>query len=92
MRTQVFCSVGLLRATIAPPKFQKPTVLGWFFFAYIRQYWRGFRAWPRERQPSDPSIFTPAHASLFSVLSGGLASVREATPRNHAGCGAVSCG
>jgi hypothetical protein len=38
-----------------------------------------FRAWPRERHPFEPGILTPSHASLFSVLSGGLASVREAT-------------
>ena len=32
MRTQVFCSVGLLRATIAPPVFQcQPLSVGIFF-------------------------------------------------------------
>ena len=31
MRTQVFCSVGLLRATIAPPKFKnQPFSVGFF--------------------------------------------------------------
>ena len=34
MRTQVFCSVGLLRATIAPPKF-KPQPLSVGVFSYV---------------------------------------------------------
>jgi hypothetical protein len=62
------------------------------FFVYIRQYWRGFRAWPRERHPSATCIFTLADTSLFSVFSGGLASVREATSCIGLGLEAVGCG
>ena len=43
MRTQVFCSVGLLRATIAPPKFNaQPLSVGRFHF-YFPQTTRGSR-------------------------------------------------
>jgi hypothetical protein len=62
------------------------------FFAYPRQCWRGFRAWPRERRYSEPSIFAPAHTYLFSVLSGGLASVREVTSCIGAGLQGIGCG
>ena len=84
--------VSVVRFRDWPPKFQKPTAIGWFFFVYTRQYWRGFRARPRERHPSDICIFTLADASLFSVFSGDLASVREATSCIGEGLETVGCG
>ena len=83
--------VSVVRFRPWPPIFQKPTVLGWFFFARLPHYWRGFRGWPRERYPSEPYVFTLANASLFSVFSGGLASVREVTSFICAGLEAVGC-
>jgi hypothetical protein len=62
------------------------------FFVYTSQYWRGFRARARERHPSDICIFTLADASLFSVFSGDLASVREATSCIGEGLETVGCG
>jgi hypothetical protein len=62
------------------------------FFARSRQCWRGFRAWPRERHIFKPSAFGPADASLFSVFSGGHASVLEAISFAGAGLEAVGCG
>jgi len=75
-----------------PPLFEKPTVLGWFFFVCSTQCWRGFRAWPRERHPCEGGVFAPADASLFSVFSGGHASVLEVTSFAGAGLEAVGCG
>ena len=75
-----------------PPLFKKPTVLGWFFFARSSQCWRGFRAWPRERYPCEVGVFARADASLFSVFSGGHASVLEAISFAGAGLEAVGCG
>ena len=63
-----------------------------FFLACAPPCWRGFRAWPRERLPSEPCVFTHADASLFSVFSGGLASVRETTSCNDAGLEVDGCG
>jgi hypothetical protein len=53
---------------------------------------RGFRAWPRERHPREVGLFAPADTSLFSVFSGGHASVLEATSFAGAGLDAIGCG
>ena len=63
-----------------------------FFFVCSPQCWRGFRAWPRERRPCEVGVFAPADASLFSVFSGGHASVLEAISFAGAGLEAVGCG
>jgi len=83
---------GLARVSGPPPLFKKPTGLGWFFFVCSPQCWRGFRALPRERQPCEVGVFAPAEASLFSVFSGGHASVLEATSFAGAGLEEVGCG
>ena len=75
-----------------PPFIKIPTLIGWDFFCLERQCWRGSGSLPRERHPSKPCVFAPADASLFSVFSGGLASVREPTSFASAGLEAVSCG
>ena len=69
-----------------------PTLIGWDFFCPFPQCWRGFRAWPRERHPCEVGAFGPADASLFSVFSGGHASVLEAISFAGAGLEAVGCG
>ena len=48
---------------------------------------RGFRPWSRERHPCEVVVSAAAAASLFSVFSGGHASVLEAT--SFAGAGLV---
>ena len=76
-----------------PPPIPKiPTLIGWDFFCLFPQCWRGFRAWPRERPPCEGGVFAPADASLFSVFSGGHASVLEAISFAGAGLEAVGCG
>lgn len=62
------------------------------FFCPLLQCWCGFRAWPRERRPCEGGVFAPTNASLFSVFSGGHASVLEATSFAGAGLEAVDCG
>lgn len=62
------------------------------FFCPFPQCWRGFRAWPRERHPCEVGVFAPTDASLFSVFSGGHASVLEAISFAGAGLEAVGCG
>ena len=76
----------------APPIPKIPTLIGWDFFCAFPQCWRGFRAWPRERPPCEGGVFAPADASLFSVFSGGHASVLEAISFAGAGLEAVGCG
>ena len=76
-----------------PPPIPKiPTLIGWDFFCPFPQCWRGFRAWPRERHPCEVVFFAPTDASLFSVFSGGHASVLEAISFAGAGLEAVGCG
>ena len=92
MRTQVFCSVGLLRATIAPPISKARTRFGLFHVCTQRQFWRGFSDLPRERHPSHFRVFCPLRPLCSLFLSGGLASVREATSCIDAGIRAIGCG
>jgi len=76
----------------APPIPKIPTLIGWDFFCPFPQCWRGFRAWPSERHPCEVGVFAPTDASLFSVFSGGHASVLEAISFAGAGLEAVGCG
>ena len=77
----------------APPPIPKiPTLIGWDFFCPFPQRWRSFRAWPRERRSCEVGVFAPTDASLFSVFSGGHASVLEAISFAGAGLEAVGCG
>ena len=92
MRTQVFCSVGLLRATIAPPIPKARTRFGLFHVCPLRQFWRGFVDLSRERHPSHFRVFGPFRPLCSPFLSVCLASVREVTSGNHAGFGVVGCG
>lgn len=81
-----------VRFRVPPPIPKIPTLIGWDFFCPFPQCWRGFRAWPRERPPCEGGVFAPADASLFSVFSGGHASVLEAISFAGAGLEAVGCG
>ena len=92
MRTQVFCSVGLLRATIAPPIPKARTRFGLFYARPQRQFWRDFAGLPRERHPSHFRVSGPLRPLCSPFLSGGLASVREATSSIGAGLEAIDCG
>jgi len=85
---RLFCG----RSAFPPPIPKIPTLIGWDFFCPFPQCWRGFRAWPRERHPCEVGAFGPADASLFSVFSGGHASVLEAISFAGAGLEAVGCG
>ena len=85
MRTRV-------RFRVPPPIPKIPTLIGWDFFCPFPQCWRGFRAWPRERHPSEVGVFAPTDASPFSVFSGGHASVLEVISFAGAGLEAVGCG
>ena len=92
MRTQVFCSVGLLRATIAPPIPKARTRFGLFHICSIRQPWWDFADSPRERYPFRFSALGPSRPLCSPFFSSGLASVREVTSSIGAGSGAASCG
>ena len=92
MRTQVFCSVGLLRATIAPPIPKARTRFGLFHVCPPHQFWRAFADLPRERRPPHFRAFGPPWPLCSRFLSSGLASVREATSSVGAGFRAVGCG
>ena len=92
MRTQVFCSVGLLRATIAPPIPKARTRFGLFHDCPPRQFWRAFADLPRERHSSHPRAFGPPLPLCSLLFSGGLASVREATSCIDADFEEVGCG
>ena len=81
-----------VRFRIPPPIPKIPTLIGWDFFCPFPQFWRGFRAWPREGRPCEGGVFAPTDASLFSVFSGGHASVLEAISFAGAGLEAVGCG
>ena len=72
-------------------KIQKTNRSRLVFFRPFPQCWRRFRAWPRERHPREVGVFASAYAYLFSVFSGGLASVLEATSFVGAGLEAVGC-
>jgi hypothetical protein len=86
-RLSADCSIDL-----RPPIPKIPTLIGWDFFCPFPQCWRGFRAWPCERHPCEVGVFAPTDASLFSVFSGGHASVLEAISFAGAGLEAVGCG
>ena len=61
-----------------PPFTQKPTVIGWFFFARFPQCWRGSAHLPLDRNHCAggcPGVFPRWFLSLFSVgLLSGLPS------------------
>ena len=80
----------LVRGAAPPPIPKIPTLIGWDFFCPLPQCWRGFRAWPRERHPCKVGVFAPTDVSLFSVFSGGYASVLEAISFAGAGCDALT--
>lgn len=65
---------------------------GWDFFACSPSVGADSGHGARERHPWEVGIFTPAAASLFTVFSGGHASVLEATSFAGAGLEAVGCG
>ena len=92
MRTQVFCSVGLLRATIAPPIPKARTGFGLFYARPPRQCWRPFADLPRERFLPHFRTFGPSRPLYSPLLSGGLASARKAASCIGAGFEAVGCG
>ena len=92
MRTQVFCSVGLLRATIAPPNTKARTRFGLFHVCSQRQSRRAFAGLPRERRPPHFRAFGPPWPLCSPFLSGGLASVSEVTSCIGAGFRLVGCG
>ena len=62
--------VSVVRFRDWPPEFQKPTALGWFFFACTPLRWRGSGSLPLEHTPAEITVsgaHSPICASLFSA-------------------------
>ena len=89
---EVPSSVGLLRATMAPPILKARTRFGLFHVCPPRQCWRAFAGLPRERRISHFRGFGPPRPLCSPFLSGGLASVREVASSIDAGFEAAGCG
>ncbi len=82
----------MVRFRAWPPIPKARTRFGLFYARPQRQFWRAFADLPRERHPSRNGLFGPPRPLCSLFFSGGLASVREAIHRNHAGLRAGGCG
>ena len=83
---------SMVRFRVPPPIPKARTRFGLFHVCPPRQCWRAFADLPRERHPPHFRAFGPPWPLCSRFLSGGLASVREATSSIGAGFRAVGCG
>ena len=84
MRTQVFCSVGLLRATIAPPKFKNQPFSVGFFSPVPASSGAGYGFCANVRGSPETRNWAVFPLSALSVLCFCECHIRT-PPRNHAG-------